>query len=230
MRLTTFLFYPTAAIATAVAPRLGRSMRPGEVFGSSLRLVIVLQAMAVAPLVVWPSVIVNILLGSSYHQAPDVLRALAPYVFMVGPATLASNTLDYLGEARRRIPSVVAAVLANVALDLYLIPRIGVVGGAIGTDAAYAVFLPPHLGLCLKIQRLSVVPSLRSTARAGTAAIAMGAVLLAFGTDDLPIWKVVMGAVCALTAYCVTLIAVREITYGEIRLAAAAARKMLARS
>ncbi len=186
--------------------------------------------MAVAPLVVWPSVIVNILLGSSYHQAPDVLRALAPYVFMVGPATLASNTLDYLGEARRRIPSVVAAVLTNVALDLYLIPRIGVVGGAIGTDAAYAVFLPPHLGLCLKIQRLSVVPSLRSTARAGTAAIAMGAVLLAFGTEDLPIWKVVMGAVCALTAYCVTLIAVREITYAEIRLAAAAARKMLARS
>ena len=230
MRLTTFLFYPTAAIATAVAPRLGRSLRPGEVFGSSLRLVILLQAMAVAPLVVWPSVIVNILLGSSYHQAPDVLRALAPYVFMVGPATLASNTLDYLGEARRRIPSVVAAVLTNVALDLYLIPRIGVVGGAIGTDAAYAVFLPPHLGLCLKIQRLSVVPSLRSTARAGTAAIAMGAVLLAFGTEDLPIWKVVMGAVCALTAYCVTLIAVREITYAEIRLAAAAARKMLARS
>jgi O-antigen/teichoic acid export membrane protein len=235
MRLAVFLNYPSAAIATAVAPRLGREShggRGGEVFARACRVVILLQAMAVPLLLVWPSVIVEIFLGTSYHQAAGVLQALAPYVFMVGPATLASNAIDYLGEARRRIPSVLAAVLINVAVDLVLIPRVGVVGGAIGSDIAYAVLLPAYLALCLRIDGLyglRLAPLLRSTARAAVAAAAMAGVMFAFGTVSMPAWEFAVGAACSLLAYAATLVVVGEVSRDELRTATTAARRLLIR-
>ena len=39
-------------------------------------------------------------------------------------------------------------VLINLGLDVALIPRVGVVGAAIGTDVAYLLYVPAHFLIC----------------------------------------------------------------------------------
>jgi len=71
-------------------------------------------------------------------------------VVLAGLAPIASNTLDYLGRARQRLPFAVGAVAVNALIDVVFLPRIGVVAAAIGTDLGIAVFTLGALWLCAK--------------------------------------------------------------------------------
>ena len=66
--------------------------------------------MLIPPLVVWATPIVDLLLGPSYGESVDVLRALAPYVLLASLGPLLSLTVNYLGEARSRIPLAIGAI------------------------------------------------------------------------------------------------------------------------
>ena len=61
---------------------------------------------------------------------------------MVGVGPLLALSVNYLGEARRRIPLALAAVAVNAVLDAILIPKIGIVAGAIGSDIAFSSSSP----------------------------------------------------------------------------------------
>jgi O-antigen/teichoic acid export membrane protein len=232
MRLLVFLSYPSAAIAVAVAPRL--SDGPGEMSGGerlmrACRLIVLVQAVLIAPLVVWPGPIVALVLGAPYHHSASVLRAIAPYAFLLGLAPLVSTGLDYLGEARRRIPVVVGALVLNLVIDVILIPRVGVVGGAIGSDVAFAVYVPAHLVICARMLDTNLWPLMITVARAGLAAAAMAGVLWLFGTSDVPVARLVLGAVAGTVSYVAVLVLVNEVTVREVEYAAGAARRAAAR-
>jgi O-antigen/teichoic acid export membrane protein len=232
MRLLVFLSYPSAAIAVAVAPRLADG--PGEMSGGerlirACRLIMLVQAALIAPLVVWPGPIVSLVLGSPYHESASVLRAIAPYAFLLGLAPLVSTGLDYLGEARRRIPVVVGALVINLVIDVILIPRVGVVGGAIGSDVAFAVYVPAHLVICARMLDTNLWPLLTTVVRAGLAAAAMAGVLWLFGTSDVPVAKLVLGAFTGTVSYVAVLVLVNEVTVHEVEYAAGAARRAAAR-
>ena len=220
MRLLVFLSYPTAALATAVSPALGGEPGQSEsaaTFASATRTAIVLQSAALAPLVVWATPIVDLLLGTSYHHAASVLRALAPYALLLGLAPLVSTTLDYLGQARSRIPFVTGALVLNLVLDLILIPRVGVVGAAIGSDIAFALYVPAHLVICMRLLQVPVPPLARTCCRCAAAAVAMGAVLWLFGTGHLTLPRMLAGAVAGMLAYAAVLLATGEVTRSEAR-------------
>jgi O-antigen/teichoic acid export membrane protein len=65
-----------------------------------------------------------------------------------GLAPVASKALDYLGAGRERLPFAVAAALVNTIIDIALIPTIGIVGAAVGTDVGIAVFVGGTLFVC----------------------------------------------------------------------------------
>ena len=46
-----------------------------------------------------------------------MLRALAPFVLVSGPALLASLGVNYLGAARKRVPLAVVVLAVNVVFD-----------------------------------------------------------------------------------------------------------------
>jgi O-antigen/teichoic acid export membrane protein len=225
MRLLAFLSYPSAAVAVAVAPRLAGAAPGGERLTRACRLVVLVQAALVAPLVVWPEPIVALVLGRDYGASVGVLRAIAPYAFLLGLAPLASTSLDYLGEARRRIPVVVGSLLLNLAIDVVLIPRIGVVGGAIGSDIAFAVYVPAHLAICAHLLDADLMPLGITIARAGLAAAAMAGVLALVGTTGLSPARIVVGAIAATVAYVAVLVLTDEITVHELGAARAALRR-----
>jgi O-antigen/teichoic acid export membrane protein len=225
LRLVHFLGYAGQAVAAGVAPRLARGAHASPdvaAFERALRWLVLVQAALLAPVLVWATPIVEVALGDGYGDSAEVLRALAPFMFLSAIGTFVTLAVNYLGEARRRIPLAIAAVVLNAAIDLLLIPEIGVVGAAIGTDVAFAVYVLGHLWMCERLLGFSVRPLIVTVARALTAATAMAALLAAFGTSDVPAAALVTGAIAGLAVYGAALMLLREISPADLRGARAA--------
>ena len=229
LRLAAFLDYPAAALSSAVAPRLARGGAGPDLgaFQKAMRVAIILQCATVPFLLAWSEAIVHLLFGDRYPEASGVLRAFTPYVLLAGVAQLVTVGVNYLGLAWRRVPFAVAMLVVNVIVSLTLLPRIGIVAGAIGTSAAYLVWVPAHVYLLRIHAGLPLGAIARTTLRALIAAAATTAVLLAFGTGELGPVRMVLGGAVALAAYVVTLVVVREVRRGELATAARAVRSAL---
>ena len=166
LRLVNFLGYAGQAVAFGVAPRLARRAgRAPDVrsFERALRWLVIVQAGLLAPVLVWARPIVDLTLGGGYGQSAAVLRTLAPFMFLTAIGTFVTLSVNYLGEARRRLPLALATVVVNAAIDLILIPDIGVLGRAVGTDAAFTLYVVAHLWICRRL--LGFAPWRRSGPR-----------------------------------------------------------------
>ena len=219
VKFTTFLHYPGLAAANAVAPRMAR--QPGQEpdlasFERALRYLVIFQAALVAPMVVWAEPISDLLLGSGYEESADVIRALAPLVFLKGFAPLLSLSVNYVGEARRRVPIAIALVVLSAVLVVVGIETIGIVGAAIGVDIAFTFYVVAHLWLCRSIIGAPLRPLVPTLARATLAAAGFAAVLLAFGTADLSALAWIAGAIGGTLAFLAILIGSREIGLDEL--------------
>ena len=220
LRLSALLAYPALAVANSVTPRIAR--RPGaapdhRLIERALRWLTVLQGALLAPLVVWAQPIVSVLLGSDYGASVGVMRAMAPFVFLQGLATLVSLAVNYVGEARRRVPWAIAAVVINLAIDLALLKPIGVVAAALGTSVAFTVYVVGHLLICRRTMELRLRPFAVTLGRCLVAAAAMAGVLALFGTADLSVAEWIGGSILGLAAYAAALLALREVAWVEVR-------------
>src|SRR3954451_3290561 len=167
-RFINFLHYPGLSIASAISPRLARTReRDPDVpaLMNGLRWMILIQTVLVAPTVVWARPIADILLGSGYERSADILALLAPFTFLQGFAPLVSLSVNYLGEARRRVPIAIVTVLLSVGLDVWLIQHIGLLGSAISSDVAYGFYVGGHIWICKKLLDLPLRPVARDLAR-----------------------------------------------------------------
>jgi O-antigen/teichoic acid export membrane protein len=229
-QLLIFAQYGGLALAASVGPRLSRSVEGGpdaRSFQIGLRLLLLVQLVIVAPIVVWATPITHLLFGPDYGASADVLRGLAPFAVLVGPAPMLALSINYLGEARRRIPLAVGAVALNAAIDVVLIPKIGIVAGAIGTDIAFLFFTIGHLLIArslidLDLRRIGV-----TLLRTILAAAAMSAALLGFGTESLSPVQAVVGSVLGLGTYAAVLVASGEVSRAELNAAWSAVGRAL---
>lgn len=232
LRVVTLLHYPGLAVAMSVAPRTaaGERRRLGiTTFRSALRWLAILQGALLAPIVVWAEPIVHVLLGSGFGGSAPVLRALAPFVYFSGLAPLVSTTANYVGEARRRVPVALLSMLLTVAGCLLLIPRVGVVGGAIAADATYALYVPAHLWICVRTLEVPLRPIMVTTARSIVAAGAMAIPLAVAGTASLTPLTWVWGSLLGILTYSSVLLLTREVTVGELAPLARSLRRRLSR-
>jgi O-antigen/teichoic acid export membrane protein len=220
LRLITILGYPGFSLAGGVAPRMATDSAEGprvDAFTRSLRYLLILQAAMVPPILVWAGPIVQVTLGSAYGESADVLRALAPFVFLSGFAPLLSLSVNYMGEARLRVPIAIVTVLINFGIDVVLIPKIGIVGGAVGTNVAYAIYVPAHLWVCKRMIDVPLRPLAITGARTAVAAALMAGVLVLFGTSDVAVPMLVLGALGGVLVYLAALVGLRELSPGEVR-------------
>lgn len=219
IKLSTFLEYPAAAVAVAVAPRLA-GWREGKdelaLFSKSLRYLLIMQMLLTAPVVIWSQAILHLVFGDKYPEAPEVLQALAPFIYLSGIAQVTTLAVNYLGEARRRVPIAFVMLALNAAIDVVLLPRIGIVAGAIGTSAAYLVWVPAHLWILRQRAGLALRPLIVTALRTCVAGAAMVGALAALGTGDVPLGLILVGAVLGPAAYVLTLFVVREVTLADV--------------
>jgi O-antigen/teichoic acid export membrane protein len=220
LRLVAFLAYPAMALSQGVAPRLARHSHDAPRVGAmqlGLRYMVIFQAGVVAGLIVWADPIVHLALGPKFSESADVLRALAPLVFLSGINPMLVSPLNFAGEGRRRIPVTIAALVVNAALDVILIPAIGILGAAVGSDVAYTLYAGSNLWISHRVLGLPLKPLAATAARALVAAGAMAAVLALVGTGSLSALEWIIGLVFAPAAFVATLLATRELSVGEIR-------------
>ena len=143
MKLITFLQYVGLSTANGVAPRLARShgQEPNvAALRAALRGMIAFQCILLAPAVVWAGPITGLVLGPGYAGAAGVLAALSPYIFFSGLAPTLTLSVNYVGEARRRVPIALATVVLTLGASALLIPSHGLIGAAIATDVAYGFY------------------------------------------------------------------------------------------
>ncbi|HEY4096314.1 MAG TPA: polysaccharide biosynthesis C-terminal domain-containing protein [Baekduia sp.] len=213
MRLVLFLDYPASAVSAAVAPRFSRGPDGPDMvtFLAALRFTMLLQVVFVPPMLIWPEALIHIPFGDRYPDAADVLRGLVPFVVLSGLAQLVTVSVNYLGEGARRWPIAVVMLSANVVIDIILLPRIGIVGAAIGTSVAYAIWVPAHVWVLRRHAGLPLRPIFVTGARSLIAAAAMCGVLALLGTGLVPLWRMAIGAVLGPAVYVGVLILTREL-------------------
>jgi O-antigen/teichoic acid export membrane protein len=220
VKLTVLLAYPGSAVGFGVAPRLARgaSGKPNvQAFTTGLRILLIVQAAITAFILGWAPLLVRVALGPRYHESASVLRALSPYIFLSGFGALVSISANYLGEARKRVPVAAVTVLINCVMDLLLVPRIGVLGGAWGTDAAFALYCPAHLVICQRALHLDLHPTLVTFARTTLAGAALTGVLFLFGDSLHQLWMTALGGVLGIVVFAIVLWITREVTVSEAR-------------
>lgn len=232
VRFITFLHYPGYSIAAGIAPRLARTKTSEpdvKALAGGLRWIILIQTILVAPTVIWSGPITHILLGPGYEKSADVLAGLAPYTFASGFAPLLSLSVNYLGEARRRVPIALVTLALTAGLDVALIPPLGIDGATIATDAAYSFYVLGHLWICKRLLDLPLRPVVRDLARALVAALAMTGVLALFGTSDLGPLAIILGGAAGVVTYVLALLATRAISPAELRAGRDAVARKLGR-
>jgi O-antigen/teichoic acid export membrane protein len=220
LRLVAMLTFPGQSIASAVAPRMARSARhepEPETFAGAVSLLLILMAAVIAVTTVWAEPIITLLLGPSFHGSAAVLRALAPFIFLAGIGPVVTVGMNYIGAARRRIPIALATTALNVVIDLILIPRIGVLGGAVGTDVAYLLYVPAHFLYCQRALDVPIRPIALTLVRSLLAAGVMALILATVGTRDLSIVEMLAGGALGLAAFAAMLLLTGEVSLRQVR-------------
>jgi O-antigen/teichoic acid export membrane protein len=220
LRLLALVKYPAMAIAAGYTPRLAGARREqAEVlrFLNALRMALLFYLFLAAPILVWAEPIVHLLLGSSYAGSVAVLRVSTPTVIFSGLTPILAAAANYLGEAHKRVPLALGALGINIVIDVILVPKIGIVAGAIGTATAFTIYAAGHIWICQHALHQSFAPLLPSLGRGLLGGAAVALILLALGTDEIGIGAWVVGVILAPIAYLAVLVATRELSKGEVR-------------
>lgn len=230
IRVNSMFAYAGLALSAGVAPKIaaGRG-RNVAAFQSAVRMLIIGQAALLAPLIVWAHPIVSLLLGPEFEESVPVLRLLALYVFLIGLGPLLSSSVNYLGGAARRVPIAIAALTVNAGIDVLLIPRIGVIGAAIGTNVGFLIYVPAHFWICRSTLGLALRPVAITLGRTALAVAAMALVLLLAGTGDLSLAAWALGGIGAVLTYVGILLLTGEVKRSEVAAAAFWLRRLLGR-
>ena len=218
MRLLVVLWYPGVAVSKGVGPRLARGLErdDGTALATGIRILVILYSLLLAPVIIWAQPIIRILLGSPYGGSVNTMRWLSAVVMLGGLAPLVSVSANFLGDVRSRVPLMIGATALDGVIDVILIPRIGIISGAIATAAAYAVMIYGHLRICERHVTLPRARLLLTVVRALAAAGVMALVCSLWGTDP-GVPSLVLGSIVGAVIYVSVLLVIGEVSGAEVR-------------
>jgi O-antigen/teichoic acid export membrane protein len=146
-QVTSTLSAPAAALGFTLSPMYSEEKHSGEtknsarLYSEAFKRVLLLYLPGVTGLIINAQPTINYLFGSEYIVTVPVLQVLALVGLLEAIGSITSNGLDYLGKAKRRAQLKLVAVFLNVGLNILLINRYGIVGAAIRTVIAYAIYI-----------------------------------------------------------------------------------------
>ncbi|NKE34960.1 flippase [Natronococcus sp. JC468] len=152
-QITTVLKSPANSLGFAISPRYGEQLRRGNLetasrlYAEALTGVLAFYVPAAVGLAIVAEPTLTLLFGSEYAGGAIVLQILTVYLVVQAVSYVTSGGLDYLGLARRRAYAKGATAVANLLLNLALIPPIGIAGAALSTAGTYAAYVAANVYL-----------------------------------------------------------------------------------
>jgi O-antigen/teichoic acid export membrane protein len=96
---------------------------------------------------------IRVIYSAAFMDAYKPLLLLLPGVVLVGSARILNNDINGRGHPIYNSITAAVALVVTIALDLILIPRMGVPGAAIASTAAYAVMFVLSVVFYLTVSR-----------------------------------------------------------------------------
>jgi O-antigen/teichoic acid export membrane protein len=145
-QVSNFASMPAASFGFTLSPALGEQAnrengeRAARLYEQSLSYVLLAYVPAAVGLVLVADPMVRYVFGSDYLGAVPVVRVFAGFVLVNAVNKITTDALDYLGRARERAVVKGASAVANVLLNLLLVPLYGAVGAAVATVVTYTAY------------------------------------------------------------------------------------------
>ncbi|MDG5759863.1 flippase [Natronococcus sp. A-GB1] len=185
-QLLTFIKSPANSLGFAISPRYSEQLQRGNLetasrlYGEALTATLVFYVPAAAGLAIVAEPTLALVFGAEYAGGAIVLQLLTVYLVAQAVSYVTSGGLDYLGRAKHRAYAKGTAAVANLLLNLALIPTIGIAGAAISTAGTYAAYVAVnvyliHLELDLDWRAIG-----RRCAKVGAVTAVMSLVILPF--------------------------------------------------
>ncbi len=183
-------------------------------YEQSLKFLYVLGTPVAVILFVLSEQVVMSLFGTSYRDASQILRILAPVVILLLPTSVYGYVFTALGRQRLYMGCTVAALATNLVLSLLLIPFYSYIGAAVGTLIAEAILFLSGLLMLRKLGGTFI--GIVALGRPLLAGLALG--LCCWLAKDLGLMGVLLGMICGLTAYAAVLFMLQTFTQQEVAL------------
>ncbi len=172
---------PAQALGFTVSPAYGeqqagdRGERAARLYEQSLEGVLLLYVPAVVGLVLVAEPMVRYVFGPEYLNAVPVLQIMALYVLANAINRITSDGLDFLGRARARAIVKSITAIANVILNILLIPTIGLIGAPIATVITYSIYTGANVFIIGNELPIQFGTAVRTTLGVSTVSVVMGA-------------------------------------------------------
>jgi O-antigen/teichoic acid export membrane protein len=214
-RILEALLILPAVIATAAFPVMIRTVhsdfsRYQGTAGKSMQYSLMIAGPVVGILFVFAKPIIVLVFGKTFISASYLLQILVWGLFFqsvnntLGRSMIAANLEKFF------IPLSGLALMSNVLLNLYLLPRIGVVGAAIATLGSYAFSTLIHIFV---VWNNDVLPEYRNSLLTMLSFVVAGVVTLVFYRIGVGYSSIVFGGF----TYLACLFGLKVMSFQQIR-------------
>ncbi len=150
-QISDFVLAPAESLGFTISPNFGEQKAAGqldaarEIYETALEQTLLFYIPAAVGLAIVADPFVTMVFGGDYAGAVPVLQILCGFIVLMAITNLTSDSLDYLGRARSRAIAKGIASVANLGLNIVLIPTIGVVGAAAATVTTHSFYVAVNL-------------------------------------------------------------------------------------
>lgn len=179
-QISEFVMVPASSLGFSVSPTYGEQKanesldRAARIYESTLRYVFLLYVPAAVGILLVAEPAITMLFGTEYAGAAPVLQVFGIYVVFQAVTKVTTNGLDYLGRANARAVAKGMTSLANVGLNVILIPLYGATGAAAATVITFGTYTVANLYIMHRELSLDFVRISRSFGLASAIAAGMG--------------------------------------------------------
>ncbi|WP_418280225.1 oligosaccharide flippase family protein [Halorubrum sp. DTA98] len=171
---------PATSLGTTISPTVGeqkagkRTDRAARIYERSFEAIVILYVPAAVGLLLVAGPLVREVFGPDYGGAVIVVQIFSLYVLVNAVSRITSDALDFLGRARERAIVKTTMAVANVGLNLLLIPIVGVAGAAIATVITHSVYVGANVVIISRELPLSFERIVRSVVGVTAVSVVMG--------------------------------------------------------
>jgi len=182
-QITSFALVPAGSLGFAVSPTYGEQKaneqldHAARLYEQTLEYTLLLYVPAAVGLVLVARPTTRLVFGADYLGSVVVIQIFALYLILQALVQITTDALDYLGKARTRAVAKGSTSLANVVLNVALIPPFGIAGAAAATVITTSVYTAVNLYVIHEELRLRVRSLVRSAGTIAFIAGAMGVVV-----------------------------------------------------